>query len=163
VSFLYSHDPRSGQRRPLYAFLILTLAVGAAGSLFTEPNIQTWYAGLNKPAIAPPTFVFAPVWTTLYIMMAFAAWRTWRKTGLKSVEMAAFGVQLGLNLGWSAIFFGLHNIGAALIEILVLDAAILACAILFFRRDRIAGLLMLPYLGWTLFATVLTSQFRQLN
>ena len=164
MSFLYSsRDPKGAERRPLYAFLILTLAVGAAGSLFTQPSIPTWYAGLNKPAIAPPNWVFAPVWTTLYIMMAFAAWRTWRKTGLKSVEMAAFGVQLTLNLAWSAIFFGLHNIGAALIEILVLDAAILACAILFFRRDPVAGLLMFPYLGWTLFATLLTSQFRQLN
>lgn len=164
MSFLYStRDPKGTERRPLYAFLILCLAVGAAGSLFTQPSIPTWYAGLSKPAIAPPNWVFAPVWTTLYIMMAFAAWRVWRRTGVKSVEMAAFGVQLGLNLAWSAIFFGLHNIGAALIEILVLDAAILACAILFFRRDLVAGLLMLPYLGWTLFATVLTSEFRQLN
>jgi tryptophan-rich sensory protein len=164
MSFLYSsRHPRGTERRPLYAFLILTLAVGAAGSLFTQPSIPTWYAGLNKPGIAPPNWLFGPVWTTLYIMMAFAAWRAWRKTGLKSVEMAAFGVQLALNLGWSAIFFGLHNISAALIEILVLDAAILACAILFFRRDLIAGLLMLPYLGWTMFATVLTNQFRQLN
>jgi benzodiazapine receptor len=164
MSFLYSNrDPQGAERRPLYAFLILTLVVGAAGSLFTEPNIQIWYAGLNKPSIAPPNWVFAPVWTTLYLMMGFAAWRAWRKTGLKSIEMAAFGVQLALNLGWSAVFFGLHNISAALIEILVLDAAILACTILFFRRDLLAGLLMLPYLGWTLFATVLTNAFRQLN
>lgn len=163
MSFLYSHDPKAAQRRPLYGFMIVTLLVGAAGSLFTESSIPTWYARLNHPAIAPPNWVFAPVWTTLYILMAVAAWLVWRKTGLKSVEMAAFGVQLALNLLWSAVFFGLHRIGAALVEILVLDAAILACAILFFRRDRVAGLLMLPYLGWTLFATVLTNAFRQLN
>ena len=164
MSFLYSsRDPKGAERRPLYAFLILTLAVGAAGSLFTQPSIPTWYAGLNKPAIAPPNWVFAPVWTTLYILMAFAAWRVWKKTGLRSVEMAAFAVQLALNFFWSVLFFGLHRIGAALIEIAVLDLAILATLVLFFRRDRPAGLLFAPYLAWTLFATLLTQTFGQLN
>jgi tryptophan-rich sensory protein len=164
LSFLDSAtDPKKAQRRPLYGFLILTLGVGAAASLFTEPNIPTWYAGLNHPAIAPPNYLFAPVWTALYILMAFAAWRVWKTVGWKSVEMAAFALQLALNFLWSAIFFALHRIGAALIEIAVLDLAVLVTAILFVRRDRPAGLLMLPCLVWTLFATVLNHAFLRLN
>jgi translocator protein len=164
MSFLDSaEDSKKAQRRPLYYFLLLTLGIGAAASAFTEPNISTWYAGLRQPAITPPTFLFAPVWTTLYILMAFAAWLVWKKTGLKSVEMAAFAVQLVLNFAWSGIFFGLHRIGAALMEIAVLDLAILATTLLFFRRDWRAGLLLLPTLAWTLFATVLTHAFWQLN
>jgi translocator protein len=164
MSFLDSPDDlKKANRRPLYAFLIVTLGVGAAGSLFTKPNISTWYAALNHPAIAPPNWVFAPVWTTLYIVMAFAAWRVWKATGLKSVEMAAFAMQLALNFFWSVVFFALHRIGAALVEIAVLDLAMLATALLFLRRDRLAGLLMLPYLAWTLFATALTHAFWILN
>ena len=156
-------DPKSPQRRPLYAFLIVTLGVGAAGSLFTKPNIPTWYAALNHPAMAPPNWVFAPVWTTLYVLMAVAAWRVWKSTGLKSPEMMAFAVQLALNFAWSAIFFALHRIAAALIEIAILDLAILATIILFFRRDRLAGLLFLPILACTGFATVLNHAFWKLN
>jgi len=156
-------DPRRAKRRPLYLFLIATLAVGASASVFTEPNIATWYAGLNRPAIAPPNWVFAPVWTTLYIMMAIAGWLAWKRTGLKSLEMAAFAIQLALNFAWSFVFFSLHQIGAALVEIVVLDLAILATLILFIRRSMWAGLLLLPYLGWTCFATLLTWEFWRLN
>jgi tryptophan-rich sensory protein len=166
MSFLDSapdSDPKRAQRRALYGFVLVTLGVGACASLFTTPEIPTWYAGLNHPAIAPPKWVFAPVWTTLYILMAAAAWRVWRTTGLKSKEIAAFAVQLALNFAWSAIFFALHHIGAALIEIAVLDLAILATAILFFRRDALAGLLFAPYLAWALFATALTHAFWRLN
>lgn len=156
-------DPRQTHARALKLFVIVTLVVGASASLFTEPNIPTWYAHLVRPAIAPPNWVFAPVWTTLYVMMAYAAWRVWKKTGLKSLEMAAWGIQLVFNFAWSAIFFWLHQIGAALGEIILLDLAILYTALLFWRRDRIAGLAMLPYLGWSLFATVLTDAFWRLN
>ncbi|HEY4077130.1 MAG TPA: TspO/MBR family protein [Rhizomicrobium sp.] len=156
-------DPRRAQRRPLYLFLIITLAVGASASVFTEPNIPTWYEGLNHPAIAPPNWVFAPVWTTLYVLMAIAAWLAWKRSGLKSLEMAAFAVQLVLNFAWSLIFFSLHRIGAALVEIILLDLAILAALILFLRRNVWAGLLLVPYLGWTCFATLLTYEFWRLN
>ncbi len=151
------------ERRPLYFFLIATLGVGAAASVFTQPAIPTWYGGLAHPAFTPPNWLFAPVWTTLYILMAFAGWRVWRKASLRSVEMAAFVLQLALNLAWSTIFFGLHRIGAAFIEIVVLDIAILATLLLFARRDAIAGLLMLPCLAWTVFASVLTWAFWTLN
>jgi len=160
MSFL---DAAPHSRRPLYLFLILTLGVGASTSLFTTPQIPTWYAGLNHPAITPPNYLFGPVWTALYILMAFAAWRVWKKAGTRSIEMAAFGLQLALNFGWSVAFFALHSIGGALVEIMALDLAILATIILFIRRDLVAGLLLLPYLGWTVFATVLTHAFWRLN
>ena len=164
MSFLDSAtDPKTAKRRALKYFLVLTLAVGATASLFTEPNIATWYAGLNRPAIAPPNWVFAPVWTTLYVLMAVAAWRVWKITGTRSLEMLAFGLQLALNFAWSGIFFGLHQIGAALGELILLDMAILYTMALFWRRDRIAGLMMLPYLAWTMFATVLNNAFLALN
>jgi tryptophan-rich sensory protein len=164
MSFLDSGDDlKHAARRPLLFFILGTLVVGVGASVFTEPNIPTWYAGLNHPAIAPPNWVFAPVWTTLYILMAVAAWRVWKVTGLKSVELWAYAVQLALNFAWSAIFFSLHRIGAALVEIVLLDLAILYTTALFFRRDPLAGALMLPYLAWTLFATALTHAFWQLN
>ncbi len=160
MSFLDS-PPRS--RRPLYLLLIITLGVGAAGSLFTTPQIPTWYAGLNHPAIAPPNYLFGPVWTTLYILMAFAAWRVWRITDWRNAALTAFWVQLALNFAWSLIFFAMHSIGGALVEVIALDLAILVTTILFARRDWVAGLLMLPYLAWTLFATVLNHAFWRLN
>jgi len=164
MSFLDSaDDPKKAQKRALYFFLLATLGVGALSSLFTTSQIPTWYAGLNHPSIAPPNWVFAPVWTTLYIVMAFAAWRVWKVAGLRSSAMAAFAIQLALNFAWSAIFFGLHDIAGALAEIVVLDLAILTTVILFSQHDWRAGLLMLPYLAWVLFATFLTYAFWGLN
>ena len=156
-------DKNPAKNRAFKYFLIATLLVGAVGNIFVQPSIPTWYAGLNQPAIAPPNWVFAPVWTTLYILMAWAAWRVWRVTGLKSIEMLAFAIQLGLNLAWSGIFFGLHRIGFALGEILLLDLAILYTLLLFWRRDRAAGIAMLPYLAWCGFASVLNYNFWLLN
>jgi benzodiazapine receptor len=156
-------DPKRARRRPLLIFLIVTLAVGAASSLFTEPSIPTWYAGLRHPAFAPPNWVFAPVWTTLYVLMAVAAWRAWRQAGTRSLEMGAYAAQLLFNFVWSGIFFGAHQIGLALADIGVLLLLILATTILFWRRDRVAGLLMLPYLGWTGFAAALNQAFWALN
>jgi tryptophan-rich sensory protein len=169
-------DARRARYRPLGLFLLATLAVGGTASLFTEPSIPTWYAGLIHPAIAPPNWLFAPVWTTLYVLMAVAAWRVWQATHHRPAsplarsapkgvqpEMIAFWAQLFLNFCWSGIFFGLHQIFFALAEIILLDAAILATLVLFWRRDRLAGLLMAPYLAWTGFATLLTYEFWRLN
>jgi len=166
MSFFYSmddDDPKRAVRRPMLAFILVTLMVGAGASVFTEPSIPTWYAGLNRPGFTPPNWLFAPVWTTLYIVMAVAAWRVWRIVGLRSIEMAAYAVQLALNFAWSGIFFGLHRIGAAVIEILILDVAVAATALFFFRRDRVAGLLFFPYLGWSLFASGLAYEIWRLN
>ena len=156
-------DKNPAKNRAFKYFLIVTLLVGAVGSLFTEPNIATWYADLKHPAIAPPNWVFAPVWTTLYILMAWSAWRVWRVTGLRSIEMLAFAIQLALNMAWSIIFFGLHRIGPALVEILLLDLTILGTLVLFWRRDWAAGAVLLPYLGWCGFASVLNYNFLMLN
>ncbi len=124
-----------------------------------------WYQDLQKPAFNPPDWVFAPVWTTLFIAMAVAAWRVWRRGGRAGAgrELALYGLQLALNLGWSALFFGLREIGWALVEILVLFVAIAATTVLFWRRDRVAGLLFLPYLAWVAYATLLTAALWTLN
>jgi tryptophan-rich sensory protein len=162
-----SEDPENdrgrAERRPLLAFILVTLLVGAGASVFTEPQIPTWYAGLVHPFYAPPNWVFAPVWTTLYVVMAAAAWRVWRITGLNSLEIITYAFQLVLNFAWSGIFFALHQIGWALAEILLLDLVILTTLTMFFRRDRLAGLLFLPYLAWTVFASFLTYGFWVLN
>ena len=164
MSFFYGdEDPMRAGRRPLLVFVLATLAVGTAASLFSQPAIPRWYAGLVHPAFAPPDWIFAPVWTALYVLMAAAAWRVWRVTGTRSIEMAAYAIQLALNFCWSWIFFGLHRIGAAFSEIVILDLAILATTILFFRRDRLAGLMFLPYLFVMLFAAFFTHALSVLN
>jgi benzodiazapine receptor len=164
MSFLDSgEDPKLAKRRPLLFFLLVTLAVGASASVFTEPNIATWYAGLAHPSFAPPNWMFAPVWTTLYVLMAVAAWRVWRITGTRSLEIGTYAAQLLFNFAWSAIFFAAHQIGPAFMEICALLVLILATTILFWRRDRVAGLLFLPYLVWTGFAAVLNDAFWALN
>jgi len=164
MSFLDSaDDPKRAERRPLLFFILVTLIVGAGASVFTDPNIPTWYAGLVHPSFAPPNWLFAPVWTTLYVVMAVAAWRVWRIAGTKSPEIAAYILQLIFNFAWSVVFFAAHQIGLALIEISVLMILILATTILFWRRDRLAGLLFLPYLAWTVFAVFLNRGFWALN
>ena len=165
MSFLDSadDDPKRAARRPLLLFILVTLIVGAGASIFTEPNMATWYAGLVHPSFAPPNWLFAPVWTTLYVLMAVAAWRVWCIAGTKSLEMAAYVLQLIFNFAWSAIFFAAHQPGLAFIEICALLLLILATAILFWRRDRLAGLLFLPYLAWTVFAAFLNHAFWLLN
>jgi tryptophan-rich sensory protein len=166
MSFFYSadeDDPKRAARRPLLAFLIVTFAVGAVASIFTEPGIRTWYAGLLHPSFAPPDWLFAPVWTALYGLMAVAAWRVWRVVSLKSLEIGAYATQLIFNFAWSVIFFAGHRIGLALADIALLFLLVLITTVLFWRRDRIAGLLFLPYLAWTGFAAALNQAFWALN
>ena len=150
-------------RRILYAFLIGTLVVGLTASVFTEPNIAGWYAALTKPSFNPPNWIFAPVWTALYVAMAVAAWRVWRVAGVMSVTLTLYFLQLTLNFAWSLIFFAQHLIEIALLDIIALWIAILATSIAFFRIDRVAGLLMLPYLAWVSFASALNYEIWQLN
>lgn len=156
--------PRTGLNAlVLLIFLAFTLAVGFAGGRVTAPNIPTWYAALAKPSFSPPNSVFMPVWTALYVVMAVAAWRVWRHTGLQSRALALWLIQLGLNFTWSFIFFGSHAPLAALIELAVLWFAILATLITFGRIDRPAGWLMIPYLAWVSFAGVLNFWIWRLN
>jgi benzodiazapine receptor len=158
-----NEDAIRHSRHILYAFLIGTLIVGATASVFTEPNIAGWYASLKKSDFNPPNFVFAPVWTALYVMMAVAAWRAWRIEGVRSVALTLYFLQLTLNFLWSLVFFAQHHIAMALADIAGLWIAILITAIAFFRGDRIAGLLMLPYLAWVSFAAVLNYEIWRLN
>ena len=156
-------DPKRKARRPLLVFLIISLGVGAIGSAITGPAIDGWYAALNRPSFTPPDWVFAPVWTVLYVLMAVAAWRVGRKLGTNSIAIHFWAIQLLLNVGWSFLFFGLHQIGLALIELILLWLVLVATTSLFWREDRVAGLLLLPYLLWVGFAGALTHGFWVLN
>lgn len=158
---------RTGHRlAALAGFVAVSLAAGAIGSLATAQAIPTWYPTLAKPAWNPPSWVFGPVWTTLYVLMGAAAWLVWQRSrGLREVRvpMALFALQLVLNAAWSLIFFGLHALGAAFVEILLLWLAILATLLSFWRVRPLAGALLLPYLGWVSFASGLTYAVWRLN
>lgn len=146
----------------LGGWLLITFVAAAIGSLFAPGE---WYAGLVKPAWNPPNWIFGPVWTVLYILMAVAAWLVWKRYGLvgATVPFVLYVVQLVLNAGWSWLFFGLHRPGAAFVEIVVLWVAILSTAVLFFRLERAAGILLIPYLLWVSFASVLNYTLWRLN
>jgi tryptophan-rich sensory protein len=149
----------------LVGFVVLGLAVGALGGMVTATSVGTWYQDLAKPPFNPPDRVFAQVWTTLFVLMAVAAWRVWRQGGFvrARAEMAAYFGQLALNLLWSALFFGFRAPGWAFFEIFVLLAAIVVTAVLFGCRDRPAGWLFLPYGAWVAFAAVLNGAICWLN
>jgi tryptophan-rich sensory protein len=150
----------------LAAFLVICLAAGGLGGWATAGAVVDWYPTLNKPSWNPPAWIFGPVWTLLYVLMAIAAWLVWRKgtTGANvSWALRLFFVQLGLNTAWSFIFFGAHSPGLAFAEIIVLLAAILLATREFFRHSSAAGLLMLPYVAWVSFATILNFTIWRLN
>jgi tryptophan-rich sensory protein len=149
----------------LVAFIVLCLAVGGVGSYATLPEIPTWYATLAKPSFNPPNWIFGPVWTTLYILMALAAWLVWRTAGWPGAAgaLGLFLFQLALNLAWSFIFFAWHRLGLALVEVLVLLAAIVATALAFRRHSRLAALLLIPYICWVTFASLLNAMIWRLN
>ncbi len=164
MTFVDKAPDEDGSRfRTLKYFIILTLAIGAVAGYATEQDIAGWYAALIKPGFNPPNWIFAPVWTALYIVMGVAAWRAWRVAGLESVPLVLFFVQLAFNFAWSFLFFRFHLIAAALGEIVVLFLLIGATAIAFWRNDRVAGLLMLPYLAWVGFAAALNYAIWTLN
>ncbi len=143
-------------------WLAVTFAAAWIGSRF-QPG--EWYSGLIKPALTPPGWVFGPVWTLLYAIMAVAAWLVWCRHGLANAigPLGLFLGQLALNALWSYLFFGLQHPGLALLDIVVLWLVILATVKAFWRSHRPAGLLLLPYLFWVSFATYLNFQFWRLN
>jgi tryptophan-rich sensory protein len=142
----------------LVAAVLFCQAAGFLGSLATTPSIGGWYKGLVKPSFNPPNGIFAPVWTTLYLLMGIAFFLVWR-LGLKAdgvrVALILFLIQLALNTLWSILFFGLHQPLLAFIEILILWAFILTTMIKFFGLSRPAGWLLVPYLLWVSFASAL--------
>lgn len=149
----------------LGVFLAVCLAAGGLGAMITTTELDGWYQTINKPSWNPPDAVFGPVWTTLFVMMAFASWLVWKTAGLKGakISLTLFAVQLLLNVAWSWIFFSRHQPGLAFLEIIILWLAILATTICYFRCSKIAGYLMLPYLGWVGFASVLNFAIWRLN
>ena len=150
---------RGGRGLAVLALLLLaTLATGWRGGRGTMPAIGGWYAGLAKPGFTPPNWVFAPVWTALYAGMAVAAWLAFAARDPRGAGDGArilFWVQLALNLAWSCVFFGARDPGWAFATILVLDAAVAATTLVFWRLDRRAGLLLVPYCAWIAYATAL--------
>ena len=149
----------------LLGFTAACLAVAGVGGAVTALSVDDWYRELTKPPFNPPDWVFAPVWTALYLLMAIAAWRVWRYRHYpgRRPALVLFAIQLALNLLWSCLFFGLGAVGVALVEIVALWAAILATAAKFVRIDLAAGWLMAPYAGWVSFATVLNAAIWWLN
>ena len=149
----------------LVLFVALCLGIAALGAAVTATSVKTWYANLAKPSFNPPDAVFGPVWTVLYVLMGIAAWRVWRIADRDTARgpLTLFALQLALNLGWSVVFFGLQKIGAAVATIVVLDVAILVTMLAFRTVDRVAALLMAPYLAWVTFATVLNIAIWRLN
>jgi len=145
----------------------LAACFGAAvfGSLFTGPAVASWYQQIRKPSFSPPDWLFGPVWTMLYAMMAVAAWLVWRKreASARTAPLVLFGVQLALNAAWSPIFFGLGSFGGAFAEIVSLWVAIMATFVAFCRVSVPAGVLRAPYLGWVSFAAVLNFAIWRLN
>ncbi|MEM7400654.1 MAG: TspO/MBR family protein [Pseudomonadota bacterium] len=145
----------------LLFWIALCLLIGFAGSFF---NPGEWYAEMEKPALTPPNIIFPIVWNVLFILMGFAAWRVWckRNQGVL-LALGLFFIQLGLNILWSYLFFGIHRPELALIEIIFLWFAILITSLVFYKIDHLAGFLLLPYLVWVSFASYLNYAFVQLN
>ena len=149
----------------LCVWLGICLGVGGVSGRWTVGEIPGWYRTLVRPRIAPPNWVFGPVWTTLYVLMGIAAWLVTEEgaSPLRTWGIALFLLQLALNFAWSWIFFKNHAIGAALIEVVILWVAIIATTIAFARTSPLAGWLMAPYLAWVSFASLLNEEFWRLN
>ena len=160
-----TQSPRPRATLVLIEFLILCFAVDGISSIFAVQNIPTWYAGLIKPPLNPSNWVFPVVWTALYAFMAIAAWLVWktRPSGCRRRGLRLFYVQLWFNFLWSWIFFSRHLIGTALVDILVLWAAIFLTILNFKKVSAMAGWLLVPYLAWITFATYLNLALWRLN
>lgn len=160
--------PDIGPAKDLLVLALLVgicLGIGALGGAVTAESVTTWYATLAKPSFNPPNWIFGPVWTVLYVLMAVAAWRVWRAADRDTARgpLAVFALQLAVNLGWSVAFFGLRNPGLAVVVILALDLLVLSTALMFRRIDRPAAWLLVPYLAWIAFATALNVTIWRLN
>ncbi|MDE1869128.1 MAG: tryptophan-rich sensory protein [Candidatus Micrarchaeota archaeon] len=150
----------------LLSAIILCEAVGATGSLFTISSISTWYLALNKPAFTPPNWAFAPVWTSLYLLMGVSLYIILSKRTKKdsqAVQISAFGIQLALNLLWSLVFFGLRSTVGGFVVIVALLAAIAATMLAFWKASRAASLILTPYLAWVAIAASLNLYVWLLN
>jgi translocator protein len=145
--------------------IVICQLAGVVGSIFTMSAIPTWYATLKKPSFNPPNWIFGPVWLTLYTMMGVSLFLVWQKRAVVNVWPAVifFLIHLGINALWSVVFFGQKNISGALIIIVVLWLMIVGAIFLFWRIDRTAAYLLIPYLLWVSFASALNYGIGRLN
>ncbi|KQO34490.1 sensory protein TspO [Flavobacterium sp. Leaf82] len=147
--------------------LVICLMVGYSASVVTRPSVESWYPTLVKPAFNPPNWIFMPVWTLLYILMAVAAGLVWDKIKEQNQEVKValgfFLIQLTLNAIWSYIFFGLKNPMLALIEIALLWLMIYETYLKFTKINKTAGYLLIPYMAWVAFAGILNASIWWLN
>ena len=159
-------NPRLQRFLALGVSLLVCFAAAGLGGWATATSVDGWYQELAKPPFKPPDWLFAPVWNTLFVLIAIAAWRIWERVPpgvFRRVALALFGIQLVANVLWSVLFFGLRQPGGALVEILLLLALIVLTTIVFWHHDRVAGLLMLPYAVWVGFAVALNTGIWWLN
>jgi tryptophan-rich sensory protein len=150
----------------LLGLLALCLIVGGEAARFTVPSVASWYTTLIRPPLAPPNWLFGPVWTVLYVLMAVAAWLVWRGPAVgrrTEAALVAWGCQLAVNALWTPVFFGLRMIAPGLAVILLLLGAVGFTCARFWRLNRAAGVLFLPYLAWVGFASYLNAGFWWLN
>jgi len=145
----------SSQLIGLLGWLLVAFAAGSVGAV-ASVDAASFYAQLSKPSWAPPAALFGPVWSALYALMGVAAWLVWRSPGSKGAALGLFGAQLAANALWSWLFFAWHRGALAAVEVLVLLALIVATIGAFRRTSRLAALLLVPYLLWVSFASVLT-------
>ena len=149
----------------LVAFVAICFAAAGIGGIATARTLDAWYASLEKPSWTPPGWLFGPVWSILYLMMAIAAWLVWRRRTSVNIKLplTLFFVQLALNAAWSWLFFGLQRPGLAFADLVLLWLAILVTMFVFWKRATPAGWLMVPYLLWTTFAAALNLAIWRLN
>lgn len=147
----------------LVGLVSLCLSVGWAGSLFTTAQIPTWYASLAKPAWTPPDWLFAPVWTTLYVLIGIAGWRVASPRAPGHAAWPHWWMQLALNGLWTPLFFGLHRVAVALLVILALVTVVGLFIRATWSHDRVASLLFIPYLAWIGYASSLNAAILWLN
>ena len=150
----------------LLPFVAAVALVSVAGGAITAPAIAAWYGDLYKPNWTPPNWLFAPVWSALYLMMAVAAWLVWRARSRHQrvgLAIALWFLQLALNLAWSALFFGLRNPALGLADIALLSFALIGTFLLFWPINRLAGWLLAPYMAWVLYATALNYAIWRMN
>jgi translocator protein len=149
----------------LIVSIIVPLGIGSIAGIFTSDAVPTWYETLNKPSFNPPNWIFGPVWTTLYFLMGVSLFLIWKQPANKERTRAiqVFIIQLVLNFCWSFLFFYYHQIGLALVEIILLWLSILSMIVLFYRIKSAAAYINIPYLLWVTFATILNAAYYFLN
>ena len=160
-------EPTGWRRNARIASMPLVAVVAASllGQLATFPNLAPWYAGLIKPSFNPPNWIFGPVWTALYGLMAYAAYRISKlaPSPAQRVAIVLFYAQLALNAAWPWMFFAAHSPALGMVNVVPQLVVVVAAAITFIRLDRIAGMCLLPLIAWVTFAATLNAAIWRLN